>query len=143
VHNAPRPGNATLIDAGTGLPAPNQAVKAAAVVKINVFTKCNEMTTARAPEASSATSSASTQPAPISASKITNNSVKVALQRVRRFCLRSTHAQTTSAIAIGPRIPLVTRWPYSIHVLVDSVRGMTSPLQVGQWSPQPAPDPVM
>ena len=34
------------------------------------------------------------------------------------------------------------RWENSISVSVVGVRGMTSPLQSGQWLPQPAPEPV-
>ena len=38
--------------------------------------------------------------------------------------------------------PLVTRWMYSMIVAVRGAIGTTSPLQSGQWLPQPAPEPV-
>lgn len=39
-------------------------------------------------------------------------------------------------------MPLVARCEYSISVPIVGEGGITSPLQVGQWAPQPAPDPV-
>ena len=39
-------------------------------------------------------------------------------------------------------MPLVARWVNSIIVSRAGARGTTSPLQSGQWAPQPAPEPV-
>jgi len=38
--------------------------------------------------------------------------------------------------------PLETRWLNSIIVSSAGARGSTCPLQIGQWAPHPAPDPV-
>ena len=38
-------------------------------------------------------------------------------------------------------MPLVARWVNSISVSADGLRGMTTPLQRGQWRPHPAPAP--
>ena len=39
-------------------------------------------------------------------------------------------------------MPLVTRCVSSTSVASSGARGSTSPLQSGQWAPQPAPEPV-
>jgi hypothetical protein len=39
-------------------------------------------------------------------------------------------------------MPLVARCENSIRVSIRAARGMTSPLQSGQWLPHPAPAPV-
>jgi hypothetical protein len=57
------------------------------------------------------------------------------LGRVRRARIRRARTARKAR-------PEVARWVNSIRVSTWGVRGMISPLQVGQWAPHPAPEPV-
>ena len=55
---------------------------------------------------------------------------------------KATKAQITWTSTKRPESPEVIRWVNSMMVAALFERGKTSPLQVGQWLPQPAPDPL-
>ena len=63
------------------------------------------------------------------------------MRRVKRES-GARKAQISRASTSTPASPLVIRWLSSISVSMRSGRWKISPLQVGQWLPQPAPDPV-
>ena len=50
--------------------------------------------------------------------------------------------QTSSATTKSSASPLVARCENSMIVATLGERGSTSPLQNGQWLPQPAPEPL-
>jgi len=52
------------------------------------------------------------------------------------------NAKMLKATTRIPSRPLESRWPSSIRVSSFGSLGMTTPLQRGQWLPQPAPAPV-
>ncbi len=53
---------------------------------------------------------------------------------------RQTQASRTTTPTSAS--PLVIRWENSISVATPGSRGIITPLQSGQCSPQPAPDPL-
>ncbi len=55
---------------------------------------------------------------------------------------RSRKTHSASAKTSRSAMPLVARWVNSTIVSRAGARGTTSPLQRGQWAPQPAPEPV-
>ena len=120
----------------------HQAVSVSAPTSRNVFSRCPAIHHARAVETSSATSSSSTSPAPISASRTISTPDATAARRTMCPGGKRRQAPTTSATTSSSATPLVSRWPSSISVSMLGDRGTTSPLQRGQWLPQPAPEPV-
>src|SRR5450432_17007 len=50
--------------------------------------------------------------------------------------------QPASPITASIATPLIARWVNSITVWMRGLCGTTSPLQSGQWLPQPAPEPL-
>ena len=55
---------------------------------------------------------------------------------------KARSAQRKSARTERKARPEVARWVNSMRVSTWGARGITSPLQVGQWAPHPAPAPV-
>ena len=106
-----------------------------------MFTKWSDMLSPRFADLSCATSSNSTSPAPMSASPIMNANDTTLAVRTRWPLGNTRNAQIASTIVPTRAIPLVNRWEASTTVAIDFGRGITSPLQVGQWLPHPAPEP--
>ncbi len=93
-------------------------------------------------EGSIATSRASTMKPPMSASTPTMPSAHQLAARAGWPAVNERRQTTTSATPRRTTRPLVTRWDSSMRSATDRAWGMTSPLQSGQWLPQPAPEPV-
>jgi len=100
------------------------------------------MANARATEALSTTSSAFTSSAPTAPSVIMKKTPQPAQRRrsLPEGELRRANQSTTSDSR--PSRAEVTRWVNSMIVSIRSARGIHSPLHRGQWSAQPAPEPV-
>ena len=77
----------------------------------------------------------------MAASSSMNATLATAAFRAKAPRGHARHTSTSTTSTSGSAIPLVTRCPNSIIVFSDGSRGMSSPLQSGQWSPQPAPAP--
>ena len=77
----------------------------------------------------------------MSASSTMNTPAATALRRTSRPGGKTRQAPMTRPATSSRASPLVTRCPSSISVAVLGARGTTSPLQSGQWLPQPAPEP--
>jgi hypothetical protein len=99
------------------------------------------MNSARAMLALSATRRKSTRPAPTAASVTMNSTEAAAPQRAGSPAGRERRVHTYRTITPTSARPLVSRWENSMSVAVAGRRGMTSPLQSGQWLPHPAPLP--
>jgi len=84
----------------------------------------------------------STRSAPRSDSKIKKPNDQCAARRTRSPGRVTRLAQTTIAATISSARPLVARCVNSMTVSICCGRGITSPLQIGQCSPHPAPEPV-
>ena len=97
---------------------------------------------ARPADVSRATKPKSTRPAPSSASTIRNTAESTAQRRIRWPRGNARKAHTASTATSTRDKPLVSRWVNSMRVSTWAARGNTSPLQSGQWFPQPAPEPV-
>ena len=119
------------------------AVSAALPVSKRVFTRCNATTTARATDASSATHPFFTSAAPMAASSATKPKTARLARRAGCPAGRARHAQSGKARDSTPSNPLVRRCVYSMSVAWLGVRGTSSPRQLGQCAPQPAPEPVI
>jgi hypothetical protein len=88
-----------------------------------------------------ATISKITSPAPTSASVIISRKPATAARRTGCRRANDRNAQTSWTATSRKATPEVSRWVNSTTVLPVGLRGMISPLQVGQWLPQPAPEP--
>ena len=120
----------------------HQAVNVSAASSRNVFSRCAATNIARAIVALSATSWNSTSPAPIAASLRISTPDITAPARAGCPARQVRNVATRSATTASSARPLVARCENSIKVATPAARGTTSPLQSGQWAPQPAPEPV-
>ena len=100
------------------------------------------MKRARATESFSPTRRKRTSPAPTAASVRMKKTDAPAARRAGWPFGRSRKTHSASASTSSRARPLVARWVNSIMVSRAGARGRTSPLQSGQWAPQPAPEPV-
>ncbi len=81
-------------------------------------------------------------PAPMATSTSMKAPPASAAPRTRWPRGKARHAHTTCTSTASADRPEVTRWNSSMAVLWPIACGTISPLQVGQWLPQPAPEPV-
>ena len=81
-------------------------------------------------------------PAPMSASATRKTAEAIAARRTRWPRPNVRNAQTSWTATSTIITPDVARWPNSTRVAMLGERGITSPLQVGQWLPHPAPEPL-
>ena len=107
-----------------------------------MFARCSGITIARARLSSWATSLNSTSPAPSSASTTMKTSEAIPARRAGWPAATVRQIQTASTKTATSARPLESRCENSIIIAVSGARGTTSPLQSGQWAPQPAPEPV-
>ena len=123
-------------------PFAQYAVSPRAASRKKVFTRWAARYMARAIESFSATRRNSTRPAPTAASLNMKNIDAPAPNRAGSPAGRERKTAISKPTTASSASPLVARCEYSIKVCADGERGMTSPLQSGQWLPQPAPDPL-
>ena len=98
--------------------------------------------TARATLVSVPTRRKSTSAAPTRLSS-TMNPMAAPAPRRTRWPGGETRRDHTSRPSVSSRErPLVRRWKNSMNVATLGLVGIGSPLQVGQWAPQPSPEPV-
>jgi len=97
---------------------------------------------ARPAEAFASTYRNSTSPAPSAASAIRNANDARANFRARWPRGNSFRLQASSPAVAKKATPLMPRCVNSMMVETAGALGITSPLQSGQWLPQPAPDPL-
>src|SRR5580658_10280223 len=97
---------------------------------------------ARPVEAFAATYWNSTSPAPNAASASKNANEAQASFRTRWPRGNNLRLQPSSPATASNAPPLMTRCVNSITVEAPASLGITSPLQSGQWLPQPAPEPL-
>ncbi len=100
------------------------------------------MKRARATESFAPTRWKRTSPAPTAASVRMKKTDAPAARRAGWPFGWSRKTHRPSAKTSSSAMPLVARWVNSIIVSRAGARGTTSPLQRGQWAPQPAPEPV-
>ena len=108
----------------------------------NVLTKCRDIQIARNMLLLSATRPALTMYLPIQASNpVRTNITSAACVAV---CLNRKRKPTRPTVrrTNKPSKAEIRRCVISIMVLMVGARGTTSPLQSGQWLPQPSPEPV-
>ena len=107
-----------------------------------MFTKCSAIHNARPTCALSPTYSNSTIPAPIAFSKMMKTTPSIAARRTWLPREVSRQAQTPCTNTTNVASSALPRCDHSMIVLVVGSVGMISPLHIGQWLPQPAPEPV-
>jgi len=123
-------------------PDAHQAANASAASSRNVLTRWMAIVHARPIESLSAVRPSNTSHAPTSASRMIKTPERTSALRTGLPGAKSRHPQTIRTPTRTRLKPEVTRWLNSMMVSSCGARGITSPLQSGQWLPQPAPEPV-